>query len=130
MYNEALQDLNFALLSDQLKPKERIKGLYYRMITKMDLGLDYSTDSKEIDRISTNSYEINETSMIIKDVPDNEFLKEMMTTYLIRSGFCESEEDIKILDSGEMVIQKSQIGWGKNLIIKENEPLQPSDASL
>jgi tetratricopeptide (TPR) repeat protein len=121
MYKEAIDDLNKVLLSDQLNNNERVKGLYYRMLACMDLGLDYSQDSKEIDRISPNSYEINDTSMIIKNVPDNEILRGMMTKYLIGSGFCEGEQNIKILDSGEMVIEKSENGWGKNLILKNDE---------
>jgi tetratricopeptide (TPR) repeat protein len=129
MYNEALEDLKKALLSTLLKNDERIRGLSYRIIICIKLGLDHSEDSKEQERISPRSYEINETSMIIKNVPDNEILREMMTTYLIRSGFCESENDIKILDSGEMVVEKSESGWGKNLIFKEIEPFEPSDAS-
>jgi tetratricopeptide (TPR) repeat protein len=129
MYSSALDDLNSALSTQNLNSDQKLRAIGCRMLSCMNLGLDYSKDSKEIDRIAKNSYEINETSMIIKNVPNNEILSEMITTYLIRSGFCETEGDIKILDSGEMVIQKSQNGWGKNLIFKENESLEPSNAS-
>lgn len=123
-YKEALVDLNNALSSDKLTNKERVRGLSNRIFTCMSLGLDYSEDSKEFESICPDiPYEINDKCMIIKNVPDNEILREMMSKYLIGSGFCESEQNIKTFESGIMVIEKSENGWGKNLIIKENEKI-------
>lgn len=107
-YDEALLDLNKALISPQLVQQERIRGLVSKIITCGNLGLESRSELKELKRLYPNFPKIEETEsrVIIKNVPDCECYKNILKSYYIGFGICENESDINIMRSGTCIVNK------------------------
>lgn len=107
-YEEALLDLNKALESTKLAQQDRIRGLVSKIGACANLDLESKKELEELKEIYPNypKIEITEKHAIIKNVPDCDFFKETVKSYFTDSGFCESENDISMLNSGICIIKK------------------------
>ena len=112
-YDEALVDLNKALLSDKLIGKEKVRALLSRMATYANLQMEAEamSDFAEFKRIDPNfpKSEYMEDRIIIKNAPNSELYKRLITSYFVNSQICENESDIQELPSGIISIKKNHV---------------------
>lgn len=109
-YSEALLDLNKALISNNLKENDRIRGLVTRIMTYINLSMEEQAlvDYDEFKRISPNfpKIEFTKERVIIRNMPDCKCYKAIVRSFLIESNICEKEADIQMLDSGICIVKR------------------------
>lgn len=107
----ALADLNKALSNEKISKPERTRALVSRLMVNSRLGHDQYvlSDLKTFGETYENKPVREETkeNIIIRNVPQCNCYRNIMTCYFIHSGMCESKNDIKILDSNIWIIKKA-----------------------
>lgn len=109
-HTEALVDVNRALESKALKDHDRIRGLVTRIFTCSNLQMDDQVlaDYDAFKSLSTDfpKIEFSKEKVIIRNVPKGNCYKKLTTHFLVASEICESEADIRFLDSGIMIAKR------------------------
>lgn len=109
-FPEALLDLDKAISSEKLVNQERIRAVISRIMARSRLGMDQGVldDLKYFGEIYPNMPKIEETerNLIIRNMPDCECYRDIMTCYFVNSGICNSKDDIKMLKSGICIVNK------------------------
>lgn len=105
---KALLDLNKALsfeLSQEEKERAIVTKIMVCALLKMDEDVLRGLDSLK----QFSSYpkeEITEKHIIIRNIPNCKCFRNIMSSYFIDSGVCESKNDIQILPTGIMIIER------------------------
>lgn len=111
-YTEALVDVNKALESKALKDHDRIRGLVTRIFTCSNLQMDDQVlaDYDSFKSISTDfpKVEFTKDKVIIRNVPKSNCYKKLTKAFLVSTEICDSEDDIKFLDSGIMIAKRKE----------------------
>ncbi len=122
-YDEALEDLNIALENDNLVDEDRCRGIMSRISVymKLDRVDDALVDYQKLKPLFPK-IEHTENSIIIRNIPESEFYKKVVTSFYVDSGICKSESDIKIFDSGILIAKKNKCccGCGTNPYLNAN----------
>ncbi len=109
-YTESLIDLNKALESKHLMNTDRIRGLVTRIFTCVNLQMDDQVlaDYDAFKAMSPNfpKVEFTNESVVIRNMPNSNCYRSLAKAFLISSEICESETDIKELDSGIMIAKR------------------------
>lgn len=110
---EALSDLNKALNSNCLTEKGLLRAVVSRIVVNLRLGNDEDalSDISWFQQINQNGTEVNftEKHIIIRNVPECECFREMITGYVVDVGMCSSKEDVKFLKSDICIIKRAKI---------------------
>lgn len=113
-YEEALVDLNIAIKNPNLEKKELTRALVSRICANSNLG---KTESilEDLSLFSTSlpaSQEVNFTEkyITIRNAPDSACFRNIVSNFFINAGFCQSINDIKILNSGIWIIEREDKG--------------------
>lgn len=111
-YQDALNDVNKAFESPLLCKKELARALVTRIAARSNLGITDGVvdDLSALNESSPDAPEIEFTKkhIIIKNVPDSECFKNIFSSFLIVSGYCQSEENIKMLSSGIWIVDRNE----------------------
>jgi hypothetical protein len=124
-YEEALTDINQAILSEKLKHWELVKAVNARVTARTKLGF---TDGYEEDvAFLVKNFEVQientEDYLIIRNMPKEQEFRKSMINFFIQGGICHSKEDVRILSSDICVVNKIA-GLGK----AERNQEQPSES--
>lgn len=109
-YEEALIDLNKAISNPNLKKKELTRALVSRICAKSNLGItegileDLSSFAES--QPTFPEIEFTEKHIIIRNVTDCECFRSIVSKFIIQAGYCKSINDIKMLDSGNWIIER------------------------
>lgn len=111
-YTEALSDLNYAINEGTLSTYDLTKAYGHRMIARASLDqedLGAMDDLRKFGQLNPliPKIERGNKTIVIKNAPNTDCYRKMMTCYFIHSGQCQSKRDIQILDSGDWIINKS-----------------------
>lgn len=104
-----LADLEKALSSEKLTTHEKIRALTTKLMFLGSLGIvdSLSDDLKAFSElVNLPVLELKDSKLIIRNAPNNEYYKNMMTCYLIHCGLCYDKEDFVWLKSGMLVAEK------------------------
>jgi tetratricopeptide (TPR) repeat protein len=112
-YEEALEDINIALKNENLKNEDLYRALLSRIsiFVKLERIEEALEDYERLSPIFPK-IEHTEDTIIIRNIPDNEFYKKMVTNYYVSTGICKKESDIKILSSGIIIAKKNKCACG------------------
>jgi hypothetical protein len=115
----AIADLDKALANDKITQQEKSRAAISRMIARSRLGMDKGVleDLKLFAETSENKPIMEKTRehIIIRNVPNCSCYRNLMTSYFIDSGMCESKDDIQMLNSGIWLIRrKGDCGCNKD----------------
>lgn len=114
---EALDDAEKALKRDVLDLKGKERAIVTKLIANVRLGHLFCAE-KDLKAFIKNSnlpfVDIDNSKVIIRNVPENDYYKKMMTCYLIHCGFCYDLEAFQFLKSG-ILIAESHCGCEKCL---------------
>lgn len=107
-YEEALTDINKAILSEKLKHWELVKAVNARVTARTKLGF---TDGYEEDvAFLVKNFEVQientEDYLIIRNMPKEEEFQKSMIHFFIQGGICHSKEDLRELSSNICVVKK------------------------
>lgn len=115
-YTEALVDVNKALESKYLMDHDRIRGLVTRIFTCSNLKMDDQVlaDYDAFKAMSPDfpKIEFSKDKVIIRNVPKGNCYKKLTTHFLVQTEICESEADIRFLDSGIMIAKRKVCNCG------------------
>lgn len=110
-HNESLADLDKALSNENIQYQDRERALVSRIGVRSNLGMDQGVleDLKAFGEMKVDKpiVEHTKTHLIIRNAPNCDCYRKLMTYYFTHSGMCESENDIKILNSRTWIINKS-----------------------
>ena len=110
-HEESLPDLDKALANEKLQYQEKLRALISRFIVRAKLGLEQGAleDLKTFGELKVDKPVIEHTkkNIIIRNMPDCDCYRKLMTCYFIHSGMCESKKDIKKLKSGICIVDKA-----------------------
>lgn len=110
-YQEALTCLNKSL-TYKLSQADKEKAFVMKVFCEAQLDMDdqFLEDFDNLKNVMSNWHQIEETdeTIIIRNYPDSECYKKIMTTGLIGFGKCEKEQDIQFLKNGTCVIKKQK----------------------
>lgn len=132
-YEEALKDLDIAINNPNLTKKELTRALVSRICAKSNLGIsdgivDDLTAFHE-SQAAPQEMEFTKKHIIIRNVPECECFKDIMSNFAVRAGYCKSVSDIKMLNSGTWIIERTDTcdcGCGKSFkglsLSSSNEP--------
>ncbi len=102
-YKEALPDLDKAISSDKLANKDRVRAVVSRIAVYTHLEMNQSAldDLKYFREIYTDApqAEYLNDKIIIRNIPSNDFFKNIMSILYVNSGICNSKSDINMLGS-------------------------------
>jgi len=106
---DVLGDLDLALSSDQLVSQEKIRAITTKLIVLGRLGseraiLDTIKNFKALVNLPT--VEIKDSKLILRNIPNSEYYKKLMTCYLIHSGICYDKDEFTWMKSGMLVAEK------------------------
>ena len=113
-YDQSLIILNRAL-SYELKQCDKEKAFVTKVFceARLDMVEDFLRDVDALPNIVSNWNQIEETEdkIIIRNYPDCDCYKKMMTIVYIETGICEKESDIQFLKSGVCIVKKKNKGF-------------------
>lgn len=117
-YTLALPDLDKALLSNTLSTNDKIRALVTRIVVNVNLGLEEQalSDYDSFTKIKTDlpQVEFTEETVIIRNIPDCDCYMLIAKAFLVNSGICENESDIKVLPSGVCIAKRKNCDCDKN----------------
>lgn len=116
-YQEALFDVNLAISGGKLSNIDMTRALITRItaLTKLDINPQQRIqDHKDLEKYDTNrpTEEITPDHIILRNIPDCDCYKKIMTSYFVGSGICEKESDVEILKSNIMIIKRKKCPKG------------------
>jgi hypothetical protein len=108
---EAISDLDKALSNEKINYQEKLRALVSRFIARAQLGIEQGAleDLKTFGELKIDKpvMEMTEKKIIIRNIPDSECYRKIMTCYFIHSGMCNSKKDIKMLKSGICLVDRA-----------------------
>lgn len=108
-YEEALKDIDQALLSENLNNQERVKAVVTRFKAKKLLGVSEGLN-EDIEFLVNNfeiQFENTENYVIIRNIPKDNAVRQSIVHSFLASGLCDKEEDIKQLSSDTCIVNKT-----------------------
>lgn len=108
-YEEALPDLNKALNSGNLSRIDHERALVSLIATKSNLQMNSEVlaDLKIFGEAYAPVVENTRNKVYIRNVPDCECFKSIITCYFIHSGICKSKDNVHMMKSGICIIDKN-----------------------
>jgi tetratricopeptide (TPR) repeat protein len=107
---EALHDLNKAINSNHLHGEYQFRAYLNRMIVNAILGNleQYEQDSIMFRQLNPNplNVEFLDDYIVIHNIPDNEFQREMIRKFTLGYHVCDDEKDIQFDNSGNCRIKR------------------------
>lgn len=108
---KSIQDLDKALSNEKIDCQEKLRALVSRFIVRSRLGMNQGAieDLNAFGELKVDKPVIEKTEqkIIIRNIPDCDCYKKIMTCYFIHSGMCRSKKDIKILKSGIWLVDRA-----------------------
>jgi hypothetical protein len=104
-----LADVEKAMASDSLDVNEKIRALTTKIIASGRIGECGSAidDLKAFaDLIVLPSVEIKDSKLLIRNAPNSEYFRKLMTCYLMHSGVCYDKDEFVWLNSGMLIAEK------------------------
>ena len=112
-FQEALIDVSKGLQSKKLVENDRLRGIVTRMCVYSNLNMEeeFAVDYQEFRVLSTDvtKIEFTEEYVIIRNAPKSNCYKKIARSFLINSGICEKDSDIKELSSGIIIAKRSNL---------------------
>lgn len=107
-YDEALADLDKAMECKNLSEVERRRALVSRIATKSHLKMDHGvlSDLNLFGESYAPIVEHTKNKVYIRNVPDCECFRNILTCYFIHSGFCGSKNNVHMMKSGICIVDK------------------------
>lgn len=109
--DESLPDLDRALANKNIQYQEKLRALISRFIVRAQVGMEQGAleDLKTFGELKVDKPIIEHTkrNIIIRNMPDCDCYRKLMTCYFIHSGMCESKSNIKMLKSGICIVDKA-----------------------
>lgn len=108
---KALPDLNKAIESNKLVQQDLIRALVTRIMVCARLGLESDTldDMRRLREVNTNSpqVEFTEKNIIIRNVPECDCYRSIITQSTLDMGLCDRVEDVLFLKSDICIIKRN-----------------------
>lgn len=110
---ECISDIDMALSFDCLTGEELTRAIVTRWLARSKLGLvedaindlDYFAS---VNKENLPKKEVTKKYIIIRNIPECECYRNIMTCYYIHSGICDSKEDITMTESGICIIKRAK----------------------
>ena len=105
---KALQDVNQAIDSQNLKGKELIRAIATRITARGNLGCEDGYDADLAILVSNSDIEMVEADnkLVIRNIPKCPAFREAITQFLIYSGTCNTRDDVKFLSSDICIVNQ------------------------
>lgn len=108
-FPESLPDLDKALESSYLAGNEKQRALISRILarSKLQMADGVLEDLKVFGDAYAPKIEQSEKKLFMRNVPNCDCFKKIMTCYFIHSGICKSKKDVHMLKSGTCIVDKN-----------------------
>lgn len=110
-FKEALDDLDKVIENKNLSKKDLNRALVSRICAKSNLEISegINEDLKLLWETLPEKQELEFTKkhIIIRNVPECDCFKSIVSNFVIKAGYCNSDSNIRILDSGTMIIDRT-----------------------
>lgn len=106
--DEALKDLNRAVASENLSHKELLRAVTTRVLiyAKKDDLENWNKESELWRKLSDFKIISSDESIVIRNAPDNQSFRDLITNLSLDVGICEKSEDVNFLSPDFCHIKK------------------------
>lgn len=107
-YEEAVSDANKALRCENLDHQSVLTAVSTRVVALAKLGLhkEYEEDLKYLVDNMTVQIEDTDDHLIVRNLPKCKASKKSLTEFFVRSGLCESKDDVNMISSDTCIVKK------------------------